>query len=399
VKTTNLLLLGLLVVGLSFFAVGCEDDPASPDEIPELSVSVGTLDFGGSQTEMTFNISNSGTGVLNWTLTDDADWLSITPASGANTAGETDQVTATVDRTGLAENSYDATITVSFDDGDDVTVAVTMAVAPPTMSVSTDSLDFGTDDTTATFTINNLGSGTVTWTVASDMDWLTVSPDAGSTTSETDVVTLNADRAAVNPGVNTGTITITSDVGDGTINVWLTSGSLIWSYSVTDQADFTSKWDAFDDDGDSGDDFWGVSTGSGMNGGNAVWCAAQGEHADGQYDNDMESWMRTWTNNAIDISNYSSVTISFWMKYETEDGSDNDMVGLYIYGTDDTFHSYLGSRWTDSNFEWNQYHIALTEFDAYPSASLQFAFRFVTDVSVTAQGAYIEDIQIWGDAN
>ncbi len=398
-KTTNLLLLGLLVVGLSFFAVGCEDDPASPDEIPELSVSVGTLDFGGSQTEMTFNISNSGTGVLNWTLTDDADWLSITPASGANTAGETDQVTATVDRTGLAENSYDATITVSFDDGDDVTVAVTMAVAPPTMSVSTDSLDFGTDDTTATFTINNLGSGTVTWTVASDMDWLTVSPDAGSTTSETDVVTLNADRAAVNPGVNTGTITITSDVGDGTINVWLTSGSLIWSYSVTDQADFTSKWDAFDDDGDSGDDFWGVSTGSGMNGGNAVWCAAQGEHADGQYDNDMESWMRTWTNNAIDISNYSSVTISFWMKYETEDGSDNDMVGLYIYGTDDTFHSYLGSRWTDSNFEWNQYHIALTEFDAYPSASLQFAFRFVTDVSVTAQGAYIEDIQIWGDAN
>lgn len=398
-KNTNLLLLGLLVVGLALFGIGCEDDPASSDEMPDLSVSVGTLDFGGSQTSLTFNISNSGTGVLNWTASDDAAWLTITPSSGANHAGETDQVTATVDRTGLAENSYDATITVSHDDGDDITVAVTMSVSPPTISVSTDSLNFGTGDSTATFTIANLGSGTINWTVASDMGWLTVAPTSGGTTSETDVVTLTADRSMVNLGVNTAMIAISSDAGDDSIKVWLTSGSMVWSYNVTNQADYNSKWDAFDDDGDSGDDYWGISTGAGMNGGNAVWCAAQGDHADGQYDNDMESWMRAWNQQAIDISNYSDVTISFWMKYETEDGNDNDMVGLYVWGTDDSFHSFAGSRWTDSNFEWQQYHIAITSFDSYSMTSLQFAFRFVTDASITARGVYIEDVQVWGKMN
>ncbi|MBI3118254.1 MAG: hypothetical protein HYZ00_06195 [Candidatus Hydrogenedentes bacterium] len=72
---------------------------------------------------------------------------------------------------------------------------------------SRDSIAFGTDTVTASFTIRNGGSGTLSWSVeevvrasadapwvAADIPWLTVDPPAGSTTTEMDRVGLTATR-------------------------------------------------------------------------------------------------------------------------------------------------------------------------------------------------------------
>jgi hypothetical protein len=88
----------------------------TPDSvpIPILDVSRDSMTFGyilggNNPPTQSYRISNTGTGTLNWTATDDAEWLSCSPDSGMNGA----EVTVSVDPTGLAAGSYTATITVA----------------------------------------------------------------------------------------------------------------------------------------------------------------------------------------------------------------------------------------------------------------------------------------------
>ncbi len=57
----------------------------------------------------TFSIGNSGSGTMNWSVTDDAGWLSCSPSSGTNSG----IVTVSVDVSGLSAGEYSAAITVS----------------------------------------------------------------------------------------------------------------------------------------------------------------------------------------------------------------------------------------------------------------------------------------------
>jgi hypothetical protein len=73
-----------------------------------------------------------------------------------------------------------------------------------------------------TFDITNCGAGTLTWTVSADKKWITVNPTSGSTTTETDTVTVSIDTTGLECGKKyTGTITVSSDGGtkQGTITV------------------------------------------------------------------------------------------------------------------------------------------------------------------------------------
>jgi len=84
---------------------------------PEISFSPANLTFsavaGGANPEnQTLEIWNSGGGTLNWTLSDDADWLSEDPTSGSS-AGEHDNVTVSVDITGMSAGDYSANITIT----------------------------------------------------------------------------------------------------------------------------------------------------------------------------------------------------------------------------------------------------------------------------------------------
>jgi hypothetical protein len=60
----------------------------------------------------TFNITNTGQGTLNWTASESASWVSISPASGATTT-QTDVITVGVNPTGLTADVYKASVTIS----------------------------------------------------------------------------------------------------------------------------------------------------------------------------------------------------------------------------------------------------------------------------------------------
>ena len=119
-----------------------------PDFVPTpiLSLSRERLNFAyvtgqAAPPTQAFRVINTGTGSLNWTAVDDAEWLSLDPAAQIGNA----VVTVTVDPTGLAVGTYSAIITVTdplaIDSPQTITVSLTIK------NSTQNQLPFGSFDT------------------------------------------------------------------------------------------------------------------------------------------------------------------------------------------------------------------------------------------------------------
>jgi len=132
----------------------------SPSGQPQLSYSPTSHDFGNVQEgkiyQTTFEIWNSGTGTLTWSLTDSYSWLTYSPTSGSST-GEHDTVTVTIDTTGLSPGSYSGSISISSNGGDG-TFTVTFTIPSSIWSASTTAEETGGSG--ETFIFGESGSAT-----------------------------------------------------------------------------------------------------------------------------------------------------------------------------------------------------------------------------------------------
>ncbi len=89
-------------------------------------ICFGVCTSGSATRSQGFFIDNSGSGTLDWTVSDDVSWLDCSPSSGTN-AGE---VTVSVDGSGFTAGGYTGTITVSSPSAENSpqTIEVTMVV-------------------------------------------------------------------------------------------------------------------------------------------------------------------------------------------------------------------------------------------------------------------------------
>ena len=112
------------------------------------------------------------------------------------------------------------TATLHVVDARDTACASVIEIAvedPPMLSVSPQSLDFGTEFDTLVVLIQNAGDGTLLWRVTDAPHWLTASPASGSVTDNAQTVLVIADRGSLEPGPQTGWLTIASE----TDTVWV----------------------------------------------------------------------------------------------------------------------------------------------------------------------------------
>ncbi len=89
-----------------------------------------------SQTLEIWNSGVSGT-TLNWSVSDNATWLTLSPTSG-NSTGEHDSVTLSVSISGMTAGSYSATITISDPNASNSprTVPVTLTITAPDLQIT-----------------------------------------------------------------------------------------------------------------------------------------------------------------------------------------------------------------------------------------------------------------------
>nr|BAL58746.1 hypothetical protein HGMM_OP2C294 [Candidatus Acetothermum autotrophicum] len=197
--------------------------PPPPSQNPVLQVMPTTLSFIGearrNPPSQTLQITNTGTGTLIWSASTDQFWISLNPSSG--TAPST--ITVSVNATLLTAGSYQGRITITAlgAQSSPTTVFVTLTLIEgstqsPILYVSPSFLSFqgeegGRGPAPQTITITNIGSGTMSWTVAADSFWLRLDTDRGSLMPGWSAeVRVSVSLEGLTAGSYTGRVTVTA---------------------------------------------------------------------------------------------------------------------------------------------------------------------------------------------
>jgi hypothetical protein len=166
---------------------------------------------GSNPADQMLSITNSGGGSLNWTVSDDAAWLSLNPVSGSGDGS----AALSVNIAGLTAGTYNAIVTVTdaAADNSPQSATVTLNIAEPAPLIVLDPTEMffvatlgGANPAIQVLHITNGGGGTLNWTGVDDADWLTLDPTSGVGNSD---VELSADITGLAAGVYDATVTIT----------------------------------------------------------------------------------------------------------------------------------------------------------------------------------------------
>lgn len=173
----------------------------------------------------TIQVSNSGTGRLDWTASDDRSWISLDATSGSGDGS----LGVTINSAGLERGTYTGDIEIIAPGalGSPAHVSVTLTVLAPGLAVSPssigDTVPAGTTTpTTRTLRVTNSGNGSITWTASKTQLWVALSKTAGGAPEDV-VVTL--DPNGLPPGIYSDTIVFTSpEATNGSVKVPVTFG-------------------------------------------------------------------------------------------------------------------------------------------------------------------------------
>ena len=210
---------GFPVFDPNFFSMAPLFDTFTHREFqPEISLSDSLLnnacEYGTDAPGQIFEIWNSDLETLTYSITDDVDWLTCSPESGTST-GEHDTITVNFSTSGLNAGSHSATITISDPNAANSPqhISVSLDVIPaPAISIYpsslTNSCNQGTNAIVQGFAVWNSGTGTLSYSISDNVDWLSCSPTGGTSTGETDSITVTYSTSALAAGSYSATITI-----------------------------------------------------------------------------------------------------------------------------------------------------------------------------------------------
>lgn len=173
-SNNNELIQGVLSSGTYYIRVGRNGSPvrnwydlfmsqSAPDYLDVLPSSLNVPASSGSTT---FDISSN----ISWSITDNADWVSITPTSGSGSR----QISVNYS-TNLNTTTRKCTVTVtggSFTK----TVIVNQAGATPILEVTPPNRDVAHNDVSTTFNVHS----NTTWTASDNVSWASVTVNPGS---------------------------------------------------------------------------------------------------------------------------------------------------------------------------------------------------------------------------
>ncbi len=195
---------------------------------PVLRVVPTTLFFGGRIYDKSLLVFNDGVAGLNWNVTGDQPWLSVSPTNGVDAT----EVAIEVDRTGLAIGSHYGNVSV-LSNGGNQTVPVTVIVLHPypILELSKTALFLPPSKTRRVVYLTNEGGVDLIWNIISDQSWLSVNPASGVDDAS---LTVDVDRTGVPYGNHFGNLFVNSDGGNDTITVEIEVGYPTLTFSPTE---------------------------------------------------------------------------------------------------------------------------------------------------------------------
>lgn len=199
--------------------------------VPELFVTPLSISFAATgTTTQNLRITNAGSGTLTWAATEAVDWLTLTDVTtgkqSESVSGETttniSMLSVTLNRAALPQTGGQTAIEI-VSNGGTISIPVTANQAPtPTLTVTPDSLAFGSNLAELPLTLSNTGGGSLTWAIAPGpgTPWISAVPASGTIDAgATAAVTVRANRTGLGGGDFTGSLALTTNAGNRSIAV------------------------------------------------------------------------------------------------------------------------------------------------------------------------------------
>ncbi len=241
------------------------------NQVAEIVINPSSLNFGTSQTQLNITITNNGNATAEWSLDlgDNDSWLKASQLGGSIQAGRTQSVTFSVDRNFIATTTSVVINLHAFGNSYPISVSCAPSNATSSMLIDPTTVNFGTDLTSQTITIRNIGKKSLSWSTTGIIDnAITVTPDKGTVApGGNSVVILSLDRSLISDSY-ISTIVFTDGVSEETVIVSANnsggnipggddnpSGSLVVTNGLTAYYKFN----------DSFDDLNGIYDGFGIN--------------------------------------------------------------------------------------------------------------------------------------
>jgi len=224
-----------------FFEKYCVDTPkdATFIEVDNSYLSFHTDDSSSNPAAKSFKVRASGMGSINYTITRDKNWISLSTAQGSS-SGEWDTVTVNVDASGKADGIYDGTITITDPKAynNPVEVGVTLTIGESdddgddggddeTYFLETDkaTLEFtmeeGVNPAAKSFNLRATGGASLNYVITPNMPWLSAFPVEGTAGSAWTPVSVTVEADNMQPGSLKGRLDITAPGAAGKASVFI----------------------------------------------------------------------------------------------------------------------------------------------------------------------------------
>jgi uncharacterized protein (TIGR03437 family) len=212
-------LTGLLTISV-LSTTGNDSITALVESPPTISVSQTSLQFtadvgGSNPVAQSIDITNAGAGTLAWTASATSatgSWLNVSPSLGIAPSA----LSIAVNAAGLAAGTYAGTVQIAATGASNsplsISVTLTVAAAPPTLTVSPQSLNFqytagGAVPAAQNILIANAGGGSLAWTASTSDFWLTTAKASGVAPAQ---LAISVDPANLAAGTYTGSVVISA---------------------------------------------------------------------------------------------------------------------------------------------------------------------------------------------
>ena len=180
-------------------------------------------------TNQIFLLTNLSAASLNWTLANTSLWLNVSPGSGTLVSGGQTTVTANLNSTAynLAVGTYSANVwftnqTTGVAQLRQFTLQAfqPLAVSPTNGFTSSGPVGGPFSVTTQNFSLTNMGTALLNWSVNNTVSWLTASPNSGALAAggqTTLTVGLNSAANSLASGIYNASVVITNQNGEAVV--------------------------------------------------------------------------------------------------------------------------------------------------------------------------------------